>query len=285
MSGEVATLDAVPEQQHQLLIDIVASDPDVKESRAANTLVLKPGDLTTGEKMALVDLASMFITVNECFSDQPKTDEYYQIFLEGIFKDWASSDGENDPPILPPRKLPGVNAQVGVLNIDHPEPVDEAEKPTQQSAARLAGAPALLDIMMWPEFETVYGQGPWKEPIWEETLWGGDIRSPSMWAYLWRDQDGHPLKHEFVQFAEGVTMKDAVLRAIAEYDQNEATRVVAYNREVIVNAARRRISKWAKDGTGAAPRVDEDDRLAKWDMFPSFLLETSHPQPYLFTTT
>ncbi|KAJ4234574.1 hypothetical protein FSOLCH5_003923 [Fusarium solani] len=171
----------------------------------------------------------------------------------------------NGRPTLPPRKLPGTNAQVGVLLANHPEPVDQAEKPTQQSAARLAGAPALLDVMLWPEFETVYGEGPWEEPIWEETLWGGDMSSPPSWAFLWRDQEGHPLKQRFVRFADGVTKKDAMVQAIAEYDRNETARVNTYNRELIINAARRRICKWAKDGTEAPPRVDEEDRLAESD--------------------
>ncbi|KAL2690069.1 hypothetical protein Neosp_004137 [[Neocosmospora] mangrovei] len=162
---------------------------------------------------------------------------------------------------LPPRKLPGTAAQVGILCIDHPEPADEAQKPIQQSAARMAGAPAFLDLMLLREFRTIYGDGPWEEPIWQETLWGGDIMSPPKWAFLWRDQDGHPLKHEFVQFADGVTKKDAMIRAITEYDQNERARVDIYNLQLLIDAGRRRVVNFARDGTGAPPRIYEGDRL------------------------
>ncbi|UPK96220.1 hypothetical protein LCI18_007155 [Fusarium solani-melongenae] len=126
--------------------------------------------------------------------------------------------------------------------------------------------PAWLDVMLGPEFETVYGEGPWEEPIWEETLWGGDVLSPPSWAFLWRDQEGHPLKRRFVRFADGVTKKDAMVQAIAEYDRNEIARVSTYNRHFIVHLARRRICKCAKDGIAAPPRVDEEDRLAESDL-------------------
>ncbi|RTE70126.1 hypothetical protein BHE90_015485 [Fusarium euwallaceae] len=178
----------------------------------------------------------------------------------------AMSPAAKYAPPLPPRKLPGTNAQVGVLRANHPEPVGQAEKPSQQSTARLAGAPAFLDVMLRPEFETVYGEGPWEEAIWEDTLWGGDVMSPPSWALLWRDQDGHPLKREYVQLADGVTMKDALVRAVTEYDRNETARINAYNQQLLINAARRRIVKWAEDGSRANPRVDDEDRLTDSDI-------------------
>ncbi|KAI8721797.1 hypothetical protein NCS52_00322200 [Fusarium sp. LHS14.1] len=175
---------------------------------------------------------------------------------------------------LPPRKLPGADAPVGVLRIDHPEPVGEAEKPIQHSAARMAGAPAFLDLMLLREFRTVYGDGSWEEPIWQETLWGGDIMSPPKWAFLWRDQDGHPLKHEFVQFADGVTKKDAMIRAITEYDRNERARVDTYNRQILIDAGRCRVAKFARDGTAAPPRIYEGDRLEDLDFAtPKFAID------------
>ncbi|RSM09189.1 hypothetical protein CEP52_004241 [Fusarium oligoseptatum] len=262
-SSPVAMSDAVPEQQRRLLLDIVTNDSDVKESRSPNTPVLKPGHLTKGEKMALVDLAEKLVAMQKSLPKQADEARCYQVLLGDIFKSWTSKDKTDHSPALLPRKLPGMNAQVGVLKTNHPEPDDEAEKPPQQSAARLAGAPALLGMILFPEFEAMYGEGPWDEPIWEDTLWGGDIMSLSGWAFLWRDQDGHPLKHRFVKFADGVTKKDAQVRAIMEYDRNESERIITYNRERIANAARRRISKWAKDGTDGTPRVDEDDRLAE----------------------
>lgn len=255
MAAQISSFVAMsPEQQHQLLIGIVASDTDVKESRAAGTPVMKAGDLTAAEKMALVDLARMVVTIwKKALPFQAEVAECYQLLLRRVFDSWTSKDNTVGSPTLPPRKFPSTVAQVGVLLTD---PTDEAD----------LAAPAFLDVMLPSEFESVYGEGPWDEAIWDDTLWGGDDSCPPTWAYLWRDQYGHPLKREFVEFAHGVTKNNAKARAIAEYDRNEMLRIITYNLELIVNAARRRICKWAVDGTEAAPRVDEDDRLEQSDI-------------------
>ncbi|KAI8681196.1 hypothetical protein NCS55_00370100 [Fusarium keratoplasticum] len=59
---------------------------------------------------------------------------------------------------------------------------------------------------------------------------------------------------------------DLQVSVMQKYDQDKRERVTKYNRELVVNAARRRICKWAIDGTETTARVDEDDRVSKYEI-------------------
>ncbi|KAJ4202492.1 hypothetical protein NW767_005861 [Fusarium falciforme] len=242
MSGDVAMQDATPEGEQQRVVDIVNNDTDVKESRPPNTLILKASDLTRDEKMRLADLFELFMTAHKPLRKQSGETPSYQDFLGEIFASWSSDHKENNPPEIASPRLEDTSVQAGVLRCDSPSG-RYLGKGCLPGGPRLAGAPVFLDFVLIPY---------------------SDVLMNGLWGFLFRDGNGEPCSEYSVkltdEFDDAVDLQVSVMQ---KYDQDKRERVTMYNRELVVNAARRRICKWAIDGTETTARVDEDDRVSK----------------------
>ncbi|KAM0421117.1 hypothetical protein ACHAPT_011188 [Fusarium lateritium] len=75
----------------------------------------------------------------------------------------------------------------------------------------------------------------------------------------------------YVDLKYGLTLTMARAQVIEKYDRRERARLTVYNRELVVNAARRRICKWARDGTANGAGIDDEDRLEEADLVEIFL--------------
>ncbi|RSL61889.1 hypothetical protein CEP54_006027 [Fusarium duplospermum] len=261
MSDDVAMQDATSEEETQRLVDIVNNDSDVKESRAARTPVLKPGDLTTQEKMALIDLVILFASLQEPEPTQGEEAQTYHAFLHKVFTRWKSDKEENEPPLLDTREFPNVSVQAGVLDEDYIE-----HHQADHRGARLAGAPVFLDFFLRPETDICM---EWiNDEPWHDEIFGGEARPlENGWGFLWRDKNGQPVSRGDVTLTDDFdNITDAKVAVILKYDQDKLLRVAKYNHELVITAARRRIRKWASDGTESTPRVDEDDLVDAVDV-------------------
>ncbi|KAM6534732.1 hypothetical protein FALCPG4_004358 [Fusarium falciforme] len=263
MSGDVAMQDATPEGEQQRVVDIVNNDTDVKESHPPNTLILKASDLTRDEKMHLADLFELFMTAHKPLRKQSGETPSYQDFLGEIFASWSSDHKENNPPEIASPRLEDTSVQAGVLRCDSPSG-RYLGKGCLPGGPRLAGAPVFLDFVLIP-YSDVLMNGLWVDD-WCDDIWGG-VNSQDggdRWGFLFRDENGEPCSEYSVkltdEFDDAVDLQVSVMQ---KYDQDKRERVTMYNRELVVNAARRRICKWAIDGTETTARVDEEDRVSK----------------------
>ena len=257
MSGDVTMQDATPEREQQRVVDIVNNDTDVKESRPPNTMILKASDLTRDEKMHLADLFELFITAHKPLRKQSGETPSYQDFLGEIFASWSSDHKENNPPEIASPRLKDTSVQAGVLRCDSPD----------GRGPRLAGAPVFLDFVLIP-YSDIPMNGLWVDD-WCHDIWGGvDCQDGGdRWGFLFRDENGKPCSEYDVKLTDEFDdVVDLQVSVIQKYDQDKRERVTKYNRELVVNAARRRICKWAIDGTETTARVDEDDRVSEYEI-------------------
>lgn len=76
--------------QQQTLVDAIASDIHVAKTRAANTPIRRPHDLTKYEKLKLVDLLERYRAMRDPADDE-EADlfDLWDQFMREIFKRWS----------------------------------------------------------------------------------------------------------------------------------------------------------------------------------------------------
>ncbi|KAF5013861.1 hypothetical protein FDECE_162 [Fusarium decemcellulare] len=160
----------------------------------------------------------------------------YQQFFNAVFDGWGSTHKTNNPKELPARMFCDTSMEVGFLKIHHPlsQAQIRAGEVEQKRRARLASAPVYLGLTLNLEEECI--------------------------AWLWRDSEERFINPKYIEYNPGMSKAKARIAVIENYDDAERTRIVSHNRSQVVSAARRRIVKWARDGSSVGtPTVDNKD--------------------------
>ncbi|RSL78596.1 hypothetical protein CEP52_017617, partial [Fusarium oligoseptatum] len=184
---------------------------------------MEEGDLTTEEKLALMDLLKGYMTMHGNRAVNPRRRELYREFFQVIFNRWDSVEGLDDPSTLTEPSFSHTSVRAG-------------KQPPRPAAftARHAGQPVFLGLTLKLE----------EEP----------------YAWLWREKAGKFVNPKYVEIAPELGKGEVRRRAIKNYDLWE-NRIATYNRAVVRTLARRRICKWAKHGSKSGGQVDNDDML------------------------
>ncbi|KAI8721793.1 hypothetical protein NCS52_00321800 [Fusarium sp. LHS14.1] len=108
--------------------------------------------LTMNEKLLLADLLIQFTSMRKHLPQERVYSDavMYNQFLREVFRNWSSVTKSNPKPIWRDPKFKETSIEVGVLRVNHPEPGSDAIPELPLSAARAAGAPAMLGLTLNP---------------------------------------------------------------------------------------------------------------------------------------
>ncbi|KAI8721794.1 hypothetical protein NCS52_00321900 [Fusarium sp. LHS14.1] len=225
--------------QQQTLFDAISSDTHVTQNRAPNTPIRRPYDLTKHEKLRLVDLVERYRSMRDPAEDEEADIfDLWDQFMREIFKRWSSNRAVPSLGRFPDCKFDDANIQVGVLKENHLESGAGGQPGPHLpiSEARVAGAPVFLEVTLSLETE----------------------------------QRGLlDVNCQFINPQEcqnNMTRMQARYLAVENYDANEADRIINWNKKVVVNAARRRIVRWAAAGSQPEMIIHRDDLLGPDDI-------------------
>ncbi|EEU47212.1 uncharacterized protein NECHADRAFT_77437 [Fusarium vanettenii 77-13-4] len=150
-----------------------------------------------------------------------------------VFKNWSSNQRSNPAPVWRDPKFSETSIEVGVLGVNHPEPGSDIIPEIPLSSARAAGAPTMLGLTLNLE--------------------------EGSYAFLWRDSNCKFINPKYVRLNDEYTMATARATAIEHYNGRAIARIMSFNTDLIISAARRRIRKWAVSGSQTRADLDEED--------------------------
>lgn len=224
-------------QDDLALTELFHDDANVFGRRYSNTVISKPGDLTHDEKFLLRDLFDQFINMpgqdfRACLSP-----EFYDEFFGHVFKYWVSTHRVNPRPILQPR-----TPQQTCIEID-PSWAESKPETVKKPTLKRKREPSTFLTM---KFNNVEGTFTW----------------------TWQTEDRTNIHPNNINtcLPRGVTKNCAMRMAIENYNKFEQRRIYSYNHDQIINAARRRISKWAQLGSSHNDTIDSEDKLEEGDL-------------------
>ncbi|KAF5989928.1 hypothetical protein FBULB1_441 [Fusarium bulbicola] len=206
---------------HEVGFKNLLEDQDVVESRAADECVSEHSQLVIKEKMWLHDLIKLYEYVQRKGDVYLPADETYKYFWSTVFKDWNSKMpvSESDP--LPPRGTPDIHYQVGYYSTDASS--NQPANGRRSSKARKGNAiPIYLSL---------------------------DLDADGI-NWLYKDKTGQRVYKSQVKLLLGLNETQAKQNVLIHYDTYEKNRICGHNLQLIVEAARRRIQKWAIAGAG-----------------------------------
>ncbi|KAM6523296.1 hypothetical protein FSOLCH5_003915 [Fusarium solani] len=248
--------DAAPEDQLEAFKDIEYEDNDVKESRHPDTPINDHNDLTRREKVAFMGLLAGY---NDMHKDRPadgSRSRLYREFFRLIFRDWTSEDGNGAPPEWRERSFHDRSLKVGALRENHPEPNTTRRRVNQPIYDDEPVPPPLIT-----ETSTIAPKSKYRvigQPIYLSlTL---DLEQ-GWYSWFWGDLGRQFVNPKYITFSPGLDRDKARNHVISHYDRRKKARITAWNREVVIFLARRRIVKWARDGSTGFRYVEANDRL------------------------
>ncbi|KAI8721789.1 hypothetical protein NCS52_00321400 [Fusarium sp. LHS14.1] len=242
------------EREGEELTELFYQDTDVFGSRSPNTTISKPSDLTHDEKLLLKDLFLEYVHMPGQDSRASLSPEFYKEFFAEIFKYWVSSHRVNTRPVLQPRTVEQTRIRIDDSWAES-EPPATTESGTMVHP-RVARKRKLFEgIFLTMEFNSV-----------EETF-----------TWTWQNDEGKDTPFSALcRLPRGVTKNDVILMAIENYDSFERKRITSYNRDQIINAARRRIHKWARAGSSHDDTIDEADEIGQRCILPLVLASDAY---------
>ncbi|EEU46739.1 uncharacterized protein NECHADRAFT_77433 [Fusarium vanettenii 77-13-4] len=218
------------------LTELFSEDTDVFGSRPPNTIISKPSDLTHDEKLLLKDLFVAYVDMPGQGSHASLSPEFYKEFFDEIFKYWVSSHRVNIRPVLQPKTEEQTRIQID-------DSWAESE-PQATTGPKIVRKRKLFEaIFLTMQFNSV-----------EETF---------TWTWQNNERKDAPFSAIKRYLPRGVTKNDVILMAIENYDSFERKRITSYNRDLIINAARRRIHKWARAGSSHDDTIDSADEIGE----------------------
>ncbi|KAM0203306.1 hypothetical protein ACHAPA_005592 [Fusarium lateritium] len=235
--GLTNTHVSTPRETLQIIVENAS-----KESRTAGTVIEEEFELVSDEKGFLADLFAHWLDMKH--PSRPATALLRKQFFGLIFQGWDSGFDPNELP-KPIHKSPQ-HIAVPVGKFKENLPVKAAKRKhdgtIQLNQNRLAGASAYLSVHLNPS-------------TWE--------LSPK-----WRDKGGGYAAAEYVELNDGITMVQAVYKAIRHWDHRELQLVEKYNTRVIVSLAQSRIQLWGEAGVTSVvspppKHLDLNGRLRK----------------------
>lgn len=245
--------DAASEEELGAFKDLAYEDNDVKEFRHPDTPINNHNDLTRREKVALMGLLAGHAVWHEGHEVEGTRRQPYREFFRLVFRDWSSEDDIGARPQWRGRSFHDTSVKVGVLATDHPTTRRRVNQPPDSNAPlippfvietldiptkskhRKAGRPVYLLLTLDPEDEWC--------------------------SWLLCDQGRQEVNSKYVTFNAGLNREETRNRVTKHYDHREKARITAWNREVVIFLARRRIVKWARDGSVSGGHVVGNDRL------------------------
>ncbi|KLO91246.1 uncharacterized protein LW93_8490 [Fusarium fujikuroi] len=207
---------------HEVGFKNLLEDQDVIESRAADECISEHSQLVIKEKMWLHDLIKLYEYVQRKGDVYLSADETYKNFWITVFKNWNSKMpvSESDP--LPARGKPDIHYQVGYYSTDASS--NQPANGRRSSKARKGNAiPIYLSL---------------------------DLDADGI-NWLYKDKTGKCVYKSQVKLLVGLSETQAKHNFLTHYDISEKNKVCGHNLQLIVEAARRRIQKWAIAGAGA----------------------------------
>ncbi|KAM0237898.1 hypothetical protein ACHAP5_008853 [Fusarium lateritium] len=216
-SGLLDTHASSPWQALQIIVENAS-----KEMRSAGTVIEEEFELVSEEKGFLADLFAHWLDMKH--PALPVTALLRRQFFDLIFQGWDSGFDPNELP-KPINKSPQ-HIAVPVGKFKENLPVKAAKRKhdgtVQPSQNRRAGASAYLSVHL-------------NSSTWELNT-------------KWRDKQGGYADAEYVELNDGITMVQAVDKAIRHWDHWELQLVEKYNTRMIVSLAQSRIQLWGEAG-------------------------------------
>ncbi|KAF4963291.1 hypothetical protein FSARC_8693 [Fusarium sarcochroum] len=176
------------------------------------------------EKFNLTDLLTDYINVRQIVIDDNGSYTVERVkkqLYEEVFRFWTSEWIDNDPPVLRGRTFSDVATEVGKLRQDHPG--SKRGRDGKINRARRSGQPVYYKLTLNEKGKCL--------------------------QLTCCDKNSSSVDEAYVDSKEKLADWEFLYRAVRYYDHRERTRVTEYNTAQIIQAARRRIVKWAKNGS------------------------------------
>ncbi|KAH7192181.1 uncharacterized protein B0J16DRAFT_394213 [Fusarium flagelliforme] len=221
-----------PQSNLEVSFQDVDRDEGVVDERPPKTVITTKELLTRGEKMRPLDLLKQYQEVMRVYGYSYSAEETYTEFFEKVFRrDWNTKWKSVNPLVFRPLRSSDTHIEIGYQEKDTPP--SQSEDGRRRSRALKQTIPVFLALI----------------------LEGGEIN----WKY--HDKDGNRLRARDVTLHDGLSNLQAKKNALDHQDYQERKHIYKHNVDQIVQAARRRIIKWAAAGSDAQLGVDKDDRV------------------------
>ncbi|KAF5248849.1 hypothetical protein FANTH_5652 [Fusarium anthophilum] len=213
-----------------ILREDIASYDKVYSPRDPNTVLRSHRMLTKKEKLALINHAQEYawVLVYQLGHTGASSKKLLKKFYAEIFLHWSISQRKNPSPPSTYRK--DVRTLVGSIKRTCP-------KEAVDSTTQKCGEPVYLFLEVSSRSESI--------------------------EWTWFNGQGLPLGLELVEFEPGLTVTQAKINAIHNYDNHERQRITSYNIQRIICAARRVLVKWAARGSESPLKFEPGDMVTK----------------------
>jgi hypothetical protein len=212
-----STHASAPREALQIVVENAST-----EIRSAGTVIEEESELVSDEKAFLGDLFAHWLDMGHPAASA--TALLRRQFFDLIFQDWDSGFDPNQLP-KPINKSPQhIAVPVGKFKENLPvKAVKRKHDGTiQPNRNRWAGSPAYLSVHLNPD-------------TWD-------------FSTKWRDKGGGFADAEYVKLNDGITMVQAVEKAVRHWDYWELKLVEEYNTKLIISLAQSRIRLWGESG-------------------------------------
>ncbi|KAL5602845.1 hypothetical protein FOBRF1_010378 [Fusarium oxysporum] len=207
---------------HEVGFKNLLEDQDVVESRGADECVSEHSQLVIKEKMSLHDLIKLYEYVQRKGDVYLPADDTYKLFWSALFKNWNSKMPVSESHPLPARSKSDIHIQVGYYSTDASS--NQLANGRRSSKARKGNAvPIYLSL---------------------------DLDAEGI-NWLYKDKNGQRVHRSQVKLLVSLSDTQAKHNVLTHYDTYEKNRVCGHNLQLIIEAARRRVQKWAIAGSGA----------------------------------
>ncbi|EWG43190.1 hypothetical protein FVEG_04767 [Fusarium verticillioides 7600] len=217
---------ASQERDRLILREDFISDDKVPSSRDPNTVLRNHSKLTREDKLALIEHAQEYacVLVHQRGQASANSKKLLKRFHAEIFLHWSTAQKRNRYPSHIPRLSTGV-------------PVGSLKKTFSNDAAkdatRKCDEPAYLRLFVNENAKSI--------------------------EWTWHNGQGLAFTPEPIEFEPGLTVTQAKINAIHNYDDHERQRISSYNIQRITCATRRIPVKWAAGGSKIPPKVEPED--------------------------
>ncbi|KAI7766211.1 hypothetical protein LZL87_001324 [Fusarium oxysporum] len=216
---------------HSVGFKNLLEDQDVVESRDAGECVSEHSQLVIKEKMWLHDLIKLYEYVQQKGDVYLPADDTYKLFWSTLFKNWNSKMPVSESHSLPARGKSDIHIQVGYYSTDASS--TQPANGRRSSKARKGNAvPIYLSL---------------------------DLDAEGI-NWLYKDKNGQRVHRSQVKLLVGLSDTQAKHNVLTHYDTYEKNRVCGHNLQLIIQAARRRVQKWAIAGTGSPVQLGVECR-------------------------
>ncbi|KAF9764892.1 hypothetical protein IL306_002707 [Fusarium sp. DS 682] len=221
--GRVAQQIAPALSPRPVCLDIgfkhMLEDQDFAESRDPEECVSEHKHLLIKEKMKLHDLIKQYEFVQRQGGARLSADETYKCFWSALFKNWNSKMPISDTPALNARPKSDIQVQVGHYSTDVSSNLP-ANGRRSTKARKGNTVPIYLSL---------------------------DLDAEGI-NWLYKDKSGTHVRADCVKLLVGLSDIQAKHNVLTHYDTCEKNRVCGHNIQLIIEAARRRVQKWATAG-------------------------------------